>query len=254
MARAIKEKTALPLAERHFSVSNRLARAAQGLSLSEKRIIALGLVKTDSVSGGDAVLAQRAGGWKVRLLADEYAESYNVSLDTAYKQLQAGGDHLYRREIRFDTQSPRGNTIINKTRWITKASYCKGEGWIEISFAPDVAPHLLALRNNFCTYKLKQAAALRSIYAWRLFECLQSWRDTGVWRVEIEDFMHAMDVPTSLRKGFGQVDRRVIQPAITELKTHGELKIEVERVKAGRKVTGLAFRFHPTNLNQRSTS
>lgn len=245
MARKIKERTALPLAERHVSMSNQLARAAQGLSLSEKRILALGLAKTDSVSGGDALLAQRQGGWLVRLLASEYAESYEVSMNAAYEQLQAGGDHLYKREIRFDTKSPRGNTIVNKTRWVTKASYCKGEGWIELAFTPEVAPHLLALRKNFCTYKLKQAAALRSIYAWRLFECLQSWKDKGVWHVGIDDFMHTMDVPASLRKGFGQVDRRVIKPAVEELNLHGDLEIEVEREKAGRKVKGLLFKFAP---------
>lgn len=245
MARLVKEKTDLPLAERHVSMSNKLARAAQGLSLSEKRILALGLVKTDSVSGKDATLAQHQGGWKVRLRADEYAESYEVSLNTAYEQLQEGGDHLYRREIRFDTKSPRGNTIVNKTRWVTKASYCKGEGWIELSFTPDVAPHLLGLRKAFCTYKLKQAAALRSIYAWRLYECLQSWKDTGMWRVDIADFMHAMDVPASMRKDFGQMDRRVLKPAVTELKLRGDLDIDIERVKAGRKITGLVFKFRP---------
>ena len=69
--------------------------------------------------------------------------------------------------------------------------YCEGEGRVDINFTAEVAPHVLALRTHFTTYKLKQAA-LRSIYAWRLFECLQSWRDKGQWKPSIEEFMTAM--------------------------------------------------------------
>lgn len=244
MAREIKERTDLPLADRNVSMSNALARTAQGLSLSEKRILALGLAKTDSVSGGDAVLAQRHGGWIVRLLADEYAESYDVTLDAAYQQLKSGAEHLFKREARLVEKARRGQ-IVTRMHWCSKMVYHTGEGWVELHFHHEVAPHLLALRKNFCTYKLKQAAALRSIYAWRLFECLQSWKDKGVWHVSIEDFMHAMDVPASMKKDFGQLDRRVIKPAVEELRLHGDLEIEVEREKAGRKVRALLFRFKP---------
>lgn len=244
MAREIREKTDLPLTDRSVSMSNALARTAQGLTLSEKRIIALGLAKTDSVSGGDAVLAHRAGGWIVRLLADEYAESYDVTLDTAYEQLKDGAEHLFKREARTVEKARRGD-IVTRLHWCSKMVYHTGEGWVELHFHHEVAPHLLALRKNFCTYKLKQAAALRSIYAWRLFECLQSWRDKGQWKPSIEEFMHAMDAPTSCRKDFGRLRNRVINPAMKEIAMRGDMLIELEEVKAGRKVTGLVFKFQP---------
>lgn len=244
MARKIKERTALPLAERHVSMSNALARTAQGLTLAEKRMIALGMVKTDSVSGGDAVLAQRAGGWVVKLLAGEYAEEFAVSLDTAYDQLKSGTDHLFKREAQMVEQTHKGPKIT-RINWIGKAVYHEGEGWIELHFTTHISPHLLALRGSFCTYKLKQAATLRSIYAWRLFECLQSWKGTGLWRVDIEEFMHAMDAPASCRKDFGRLRKRVIEPAVKEIAIRGDMEIEWDTVKAGRKVSGLAFKFKP---------
>ena len=73
---------------------------------------------------------------------------------------------------------------------------------MEIRFSFEVAPHLLGLRSKFTSYKLKQAAALRSIYAWRLFECLQSWKAKGRWVVDVEEFNAIMEVPDSFRKIF----------------------------------------------------
>lgn len=232
-------------------MSNVLARTAHGLTLAEKRVIALGLAKTDSVSGADALHTQWSGGWSVKLLAGEYAKTFDVSLNTAYEQLKAGADHLFKREVRLVDQTSRG-TKITRMNWVSKAVYHEGEGWIEIYYTPHIAPHLLALRKAFCTYKLKQAVALRSIYAWRLFECLQSWRDKGRWQIEIEKFMHSMDVPVSCRADFGRLRKRVIEPAVSEIAMKGDMQIEWEPIKTGRKVTSLIFNFQPNP--QRSLS
>ena len=133
--------------------------------------------------------------------------------------------------------------IVREGNWVSVIEYCEGEGRVEITFTPEVAPHLLALRTEFTTYKLKQAAALRSIYAWRLFECLQSWKSTGFWRVAIEDFQKAMDAPASCCTDFFNLRNRIIEPAVAELRAKDGLLIDWTPTKAGRKVTGLEFRF-----------
>ena len=68
----LPERTDKPLPERYVSMSNEVARGAQGLTLVEKRIIALGMAKTDSVPAKDLILASREG-WKIRFTAAEYA-------------------------------------------------------------------------------------------------------------------------------------------------------------------------------------
>ena len=64
--------------DRHVSMSNRLARSAQGLNLAEKRLVALGLAGTDSVALKGLSQAVN-GGWKLRISAMEYAETFAVS-------------------------------------------------------------------------------------------------------------------------------------------------------------------------------
>lgn len=242
-AKLLRPRTDIAIPERAISMSNALARGAQGLNLSQKRIIALALAMTDSVPVRDAVAGQM-NGWTVRLSAGDYAETYDVDLDTAYTQLQTGARSLLKCLWRTVSIGKKGGSTITEGQWLSLAKYKKKEGLIDITFHQHVSPHLLALRKQFTTYKLKQAAALRSIYAWRLFECLQSWKSKGVWIVDITDFHKAMDATTSCRSNFGMLRRTVIEPAVRELVEKDNMVIEWLPVKAGRKVSGLEFRFY----------
>ena len=74
-AAIMAERTDKPLVERSVSISNSLARGAQNLNLSQKRLLALALAKTDSIPVLDLQNATRhETGWRVRLFAHEYAK------------------------------------------------------------------------------------------------------------------------------------------------------------------------------------
>jgi plasmid replication initiation protein len=240
-SRMVKERTDKPVEDRSVSTSNALARGAQGLTLAEKRIIALALAKTDSMPAQDLLFGQRVG-WGVRLKASEYAETYEVDANTAYEQLKYAARTLLKRTWKAERMGKLGK-IYREGNWVSVIEYCEGEGRVDISFTPEVAPHVLALRGEFTTYKLKQAAALRSIYAWRLFECLQSWRGKGIWKPSIDEFNTSMDAPESCRKDFGNLRMRIIEPAVREIREKNGLLVEWEAERAGRKVIGLVFKF-----------
>jgi plasmid replication initiation protein len=241
-ARLLKPKTEVEIPERAISMSNALARGAQGLNLSQKRIIALALAFTDSVSVRDAV-AGNMNGWTVRLFAGDYAQTYEVDLDTAYTQLRTGARSLLKCLWRTVGVNKRGTPVIVEGQWLSLAKYTPNEGRVDITFHPHVSPHLLALRKQFTTYKLRQAAALRSIYAWRLFECLQSWKTKGIWVVDISEFHKIMEVPESCISNFKDLRKRVVEPAVRELIEKDGMRIEWQAIKAGRKVSGLEFKF-----------
>ncbi|CCD30123.1 Replication initiation protein RepB protein [Candidatus Glomeribacter gigasporarum BEG34] len=232
-----------PLTECRVNMSNTLARAAHGLNLSEKRIIAMGLVKTDQVPSKALFLAQNQG-WKIKLSATEYAEEFGLTHDTAYNQLKSASEKLWNRYIRYIVQTRRGPKEA-KFRWISGVTYHHGEGWVELNFTPEVAPHLLALRKQFTSHKLKHACAFDSIYAWRLYECLKSWQDTGKYTPDIETFHEAMEAPPSCRQNFKALRIRVIEPAVSAIIEKSDLLVQWKPVKAGRKVIGLEFHFQP---------
>lgn len=231
--------------DRHVSMSNRLARSAQGLNLAEKRLVALGLAGTDSVALKGLSQAVN-GGWKLRISAMEYAETFAVSPTTAYEQLKTAAEKLFERYVRYEVKGRRGKLEEKKFRWVSGANYAPGDGYVELNFSPEIAPHLLGLRKQFTTYKLQHAAAFDSVYAWRLFEVLKSWQSTGFYKTTIEEFWEQMEVPPSCKKDFKALRTRVLVPAISSIEAKTSLLIEWTPVRSGsRRVTGLEFRFAP---------
>lgn len=236
-----KPNSVTVIGDRQVTMANSIVRASHNLNLSEKRMIAAALAASDTTDGR-ALTDERF--WTVKLSAMEYAETFGISLDTAYEQLSDGADKLLTKLIVRSADAGRGragNEI--KHQWLMRAQYSKGRGTVTITWHPDVRPFLFCLREEFTTYKLKYAAALRSVYSWRLFENLKSWNGRGSWTPTLEQFNHWMDTPQNYRDNFKELRRRVIEPAVKELTEKNGLIIEWEPTKEGRKVVGLVFKF-----------
>lgn len=221
-------------------MANTLVRASHGLNLGEKRLVSMAVAK---LSPKAAALP----GKPVKISAHEFAEQFGVDPDVAYTQLRAAQDRLYQRSItHLEHFGANGQRVrVSKMRWVSSIHYEKGGGEVAIAFAPEIAQFLVNLKKHFTTYQLKQAAALRSVYTWRLFENLESHRSLGKWKVDIERFHAVMETPKSYRTNFAQTRRWVLDPAISELAAKCELAVEVEPQKRGRRIVGLVFTFEP---------
>ncbi len=216
--------------ERTVWMSNALVRAAQGLNLAEKRITALAIAEID----------RRATSLPVTTLrALDYAKQYEVDEHTAYDALARAGKSLMRKQIRHIESN--GTEELNQ--WVLRSKYKKHEGVVEIEWSPFVVPHLIQLKQNFTTYKLKQASALRSIHAWRMLELISQYKDTGKLAISLEDFAAAMEASAAQRANFAHMRRQIIEPALKELAEKDDLVVALERIKTGKKVTGLRFTF-----------
>jgi len=224
-----------PPGERWVTMSNALARAGHSLTLSEKRIIATAASRLDSrrvLPFGQVP--------KTRISAMEYAEQFDVDLNTAYEQLQEGAKKLFDRKLIFyEAAETRRGKPLPPTKvymhWVGSVQYQKGEGWVELGWWHELLPHLVGLHKKFTTYQLQQASALRSIYSWRLLELLT--------RFHIEDFCVAMDATPKQAANFAKIRTRIIEPAVKELQEKDGWIIQWHPVKAGRKVKALRFEF-----------
>ena len=233
------------LCDMQVNMSNALARSAHGLSLSEKRIVAACIAKTDQLPNMEAV--KERGAWLVRLSAVDYAETFDISLDSAYEQLQAAAKNLFRRYITATRDTEKGPEVYQCV-WVGGVRYHKGEGWIELDWWHEIVPHLFNLAEESTKYKLRQATALRSVYSWRLLELLQSWQGKGRYHPSLDDFCKAMEVPECYRKNFKSIRTRVIEPAVQELVEKNNMLITWKTLNEGRKVVGLDFTFQPAEV------
>lgn len=229
--------------ERLVTMSNALVRAAHGLTLGEKRIIAM------AVSTLNPKSALKPGSVPTtRILAADYAETFGVDTNTAYEQLQEAAKHLFERKITFYTPAYRRNgkplppTRV-QMRWVGRASYQHGEGWIEVAWWPEILQHLTGLKKQFTTYQLSQSSALRSLYSWKLLELLMRFESNGWAEYTIEDFSEAVEATDKQRANFNNIKRRIIEPAVKELIEKDGWLIDWKPVKAGRRVKAVRFDF-----------
>jgi plasmid replication initiation protein len=232
------------LAELHVNMSNILVRAAHGLTLSEKRLMACCVAQLDSMRIG------RRPGFdqlRVKLTALDFAETYEIDPKVAYRDMIVASDNLFKRYIRYVEDTPKGKQET-KFHWVSGVKYHHGEGWVELGFSPEITPHLMLLRREYTSYKLKTTAALRSTYSWRLYELFVSvWNKkkhaamTGELYITLDDLCRAMDVPE--RYKWHDTRKRAIEPAVRELADQNNLKIDWMPVKKGRAVSSLVFYF-----------
>jgi len=231
--------------EHWVTMSTALTRAAHCLTLSEKRIVAMAIGLIDSKKRRP-IATSISDVPVTRITASEYAETFDVDIDTAYNQLEDASKNLYQRSITYFEPSHIRKSAAMATvrmRWIGAVKYQKGEGWIELQWWPQTFRELTNLRQNFSSYQLRQASALRSVYSWKLLELLNRFKSTGWAEYTIEDFSESMEATPKQRANFAMIERDIIKQAIKELTEKDNWIIKLTKIKAGRRVARLRFDF-----------
>jgi plasmid replication initiation protein len=225
------------------TLDNALTRAAQGLSVAEKRLMMIAVARLDPRT---PALSPLAAPLVTRVTAAEYAKHAQVEMSAAYEALQKAATDLHNRKITFYEDGTRGKKrgrLRISMSWVGRCTYHDGEGWVELAWWHEVMPYLTGLRDQFTTYQLRQAVALRSLYSWRLLELISQYQDTGWCQIPIDEFCHAMDATEAQRNDFAAIRRKIIEPAVKELVAKDAWAIEWEPIKAGRKVAAVRFTF-----------
>lgn len=243
---------------RYVHIKNELVRRTQKMSLPVKRLLALAIALCDSKQKILLHQAQLPGtdgaelrGWEVRVSVARYLEHYpQVGEKSAYSELKSSASALMKCTVMMTERKRERGKMIDvpiEIPFTTQNDYPPGEACVTVRFHGKIAPFLLGLEREFTKYKLSSGAQLRSMYSWRLLEVLAQFQKTGLVRIGYDEFCDALDVPDSCRKDFAQLRRRVVQPAVDELKAKNGVEIEWKGTKpGGRKVTGLEFSFEPS--------
>ncbi len=219
--------------KQQVSIANELIKSAQGLNLWEKRLLMLAVSKIDSKANPSIQ------GATVSISVSEMVDMFGLNSDKAYQEAKKAAEGIMKRQIRLKPSNADSELI----QWVGKSKYSSGEGWILIEFYHGLFPHLFELKSHFTSYRLSRTSAFRSVYSWRLFELLMQFKKTGLLNILIDDFTHALEVPSAYMSDFSWLRMRVIEPAVKEIREKDGLAVEWEAIKAGRKVKALKFTF-----------
>lgn len=163
----------------------------------------------------------------------EISQYTNRSIQRLYSDL----DRLYKKMLELNLKYEDEN-ILQRFVLFSKYTINKKEKTITIKASEDFEYVLNNLIGNFTKFDLKELISLKSIYSKNLFRLLKQWESVKSKEFTLEEFKNLLSIP----KGFAicKIDERVLKPALEELpKYFYDLKLE--KIKTGRKVTGLKF-------------
>lgn len=104
-------------------------------------------------------------------------------------------------------------------------------GTLSVSVNQEFAFLLNDLTSEFTRFELEQFTDLHSTYAKECYRRLKQYRQTGYWKVSIEDFRRLLDVPKSYQTA--DLNRYVLKPIEDELKDLLHLKVKRVYQKKG---------------------
>ena len=119
-----------------------ISASLKSMDLPEKRLVALAL-KTIDPDMLEPRPALSNTGWKVKILAREYARTFNISPTGSFEEMRSASDKLFKKVVIYVVEARDGRMVTKKMRLVSGVSLAMGGGYVELNFAPEAAPHLL---------------------------------------------------------------------------------------------------------------
>jgi len=175
------------------------------------------------------------------LSAKEFSQIFKMAPQNSYVALKKAVNKLMKTDITI----PRGNSSSYlRINVCSQAEYVKDEGKIEVQFTDSIMPYLKQVKERFMIYNLADISNFKSIYATRLFELLQEFKETGWMIKSLEDLRHSFAVGSKYTN-YGHFKSRTIVPACEEINKNYHMKIHFEEIKEGKSVVAIRFIFKP---------
>ena len=220
------------------SKSNTLIEASYTLNLVAQRLIVLAIIKARNQGE-----LSKVGGIH-RITAIEYRAYFGCALPMAYESLQSACKSLYESEFVWLGKDEQGDPQKNTSRFVQRATYNEGKGFVEVMFGNDIIPLITRLSKEYTEYELIQIRNLNSVYALPVFEMLMQWKILGKTPlVTIEDLRSRLGIAGHQYKLMSNFKVRVLDLAIKQINDHTDITASYKQHKQGKAITGFTFTF-----------
>ena len=114
------------------SKSNALIESCYTINLVAQRVIILAIIEAREQGS----MAEIGGIHHIK--ASDYEKHFECDKTTAYRSLKSACESLYESEFIWTDKDAKGRDKINKSRFVQRASYSEGGGYVEVMFGNDV--------------------------------------------------------------------------------------------------------------------
>jgi len=217
--------------------SNRIVEASYRLTLNEQRIILYAICRAREEQRG------LFPNEPVTITAEMFAKQFpSTDKKNVYEQLQEAMNNLFERSVLYHDIDPATNLPrVNKTRWISKASYINGAGHIQVVFTQAVIEHITRLELEFTSYALEKVGNMTSAHAIRIYEILAQYKDVGRREVQLKWLREALQFSPNEYKLTTDLRKYVIDAAVLQINKHTDLRVSYTPKKTSRAITSFEF-------------
>ena len=183
-----------------------------------------------------------------RIWYKDIIKTFGLNSGDAYASLRDAAKSLIRKPVRMSYYN-NGVKREQEVSLITHIDYMlEGEmnvesnEYIDVMVQENMKPFLLQLQKNFTAYDLRNVVKL-GVYSVRIYELLKQYETIGARTLTIKEMKTMFDLIHEYKK-YNDFFRWVIKPSEIEINQHTDLLIvDIEKLKEGRKVTALRFKF-----------
>jgi plasmid replication initiation protein len=229
--------------------SNRIVEASYRLTLNEQRIILYSICRAREEQKG---LFPHL---PVTITAEAFVKQFpSVGKQHVYEQLKEAMNNLYDRSVTYyDTDPATGMERVNKTRWISRASYIDGAGRVQIIFTQDVIEHITRLGEEFTSYQLEKVGNMTSAHAVRIYELLAQNKNIGKRTLNLTWLREALQLEPSEYKLTTNFINRIIEPSVEQINKHSDLTVSYKPQKTGRAITDFVFKIKDKDKERKAS-
>ena len=159
-------------------------------------------------------------------------------VDRAYLKLNGGNMKLKVGTYKFNGK-------------FSKYEIIKKQKTILIKINEDFKFLLNKFISNFTRFELNEFISLKSSYSKEIYRRLKQFKHTGMWKVQIDNFRELLNIPEKYR--ISEIDKKVFKISIEELNKYFD-NFEIIKIKKGRKIEYLEFKFSPEKKHKEKIS
>jgi plasmid replication initiation protein len=176
----------------------------------------------------------------------ELAELLNVPKSNIYRDIDNITDNILNNPVYVKEEVGKKVRWI-KIPWVTRCEYSSDIG-VALKLNDELKPFLINLKDHYTQYTLDSILVMKSVYAIRIYELLQSEIMTRILpksginiELSVETLKECCGCESKAYNTFSNFRNRVIDIAVKEINEKTLYTLSYDYVKKGRLVIGLIF-------------
>ena len=176
----------------------------------------------------------------------DLAELLDIPASNIYRDIEGITDDIISKPV-YVREEKFGKTVgFIKIPWVTKCEY-KADIGIALKLNEELKPFLIDLKERYTQYTLQEILAMKSVYAIRIFELLQSKvmsktlpKDGIKIPISVQEIRECCDCEDKY-PAFGNFKDKVIDKAVKEINRVTLFRVDYSYIKKSRSIMAIEF-------------